>query len=288
MQVLYIDTLFFVNFAMDFLVLYLSGSFLHLRKKLSLFLIASFLGGVYAVAAVLFDFPSWLSLLLSPVVAVLLIAVAFRHTGSYKVFFSAVVLFMLFSMLLGGTVSALYTFLEGIFDVRQTEKLLLSDVVLILGFVTFCIVSLTLRFFGGMPKEKFATVVVEMFGKSIAVSALVDSGCLLTDPISGRPAIVVCLEAVSPILPSEVILCARSHKTGMPSNPRIARKCRLLPAKSLGSRSLLLSVRPDKVYIQIGKEKKECEALLALYAVGKKHFGGRDGLLPSSLLLQHT
>ncbi len=284
MQVLYIDTLFFVNFAMDFLVLYVTGTFLHMKKRLALFLLASLLGGIYAVLAVVYTFPSWLSLLLSPVVALLLSAIAFRGLGSIRSFLLAVLLFMLFSMLFGGIISVFFTFLEGIFEVRESEAMSVSDVVLILGFLAFGIVSLAIRFFANIPREKNATVVVEMFGKTVLVPVLVDSGCLLKDPISGRPAVVLRLDSVAPILPAEIVMCARAPKTSMPTNPTIARKCRLLPAKGLGSRSLLLSVRPDRLYVQVGKEKRECEAQIALFSVEKNHFGGRDGLLPTALL----
>ncbi|MBQ8908341.1 MAG: sigma-E processing peptidase SpoIIGA [Clostridia bacterium] len=287
-QVLYIDTLFFVNFAMDFFVLYITGSFLHIRKRLPLFLLASLLGGVYAVLAVVYAFPSWLSLLLSPVVAVLLSAIAFRGLGSIRSFLAAVLLFMVFSMLFGGVISAFYTFLEGIFDVRESEALALSDVILILGFVSFGLVSLLLRFFGKMPREKYATVIAELFGKTVYIPVLVDSGCLLSDPISGRPAIVVRLDTLAAALPAEIVMCARGKRTEMPGNTALARRCRLLPAKGLGSRTLLLSVRPERLTVQIGKEKRECEALLALYSVEKNHFGGRDGLLPTALLSQGT
>ena len=172
MQVLYIDTLFFVNFAMDFLVLYVTGSFLHLPKRLLLFLIASFLGGVYATLAVIFAFPGWLTLLLSPLVAVVLSAISFRGLGSIKAFLLSVLLFMLLSMLFGGVVSAFYTFLEGIFEVRESEWLTLSDAVLLLGFLAFLLVSLALRFFGHIPGEKHAAVLVEAFGKSVVVPVL--------------------------------------------------------------------------------------------------------------------
>ncbi len=284
MQVLYIDTLFFVNFAMDFLVLYITATFLHVKKRLALFLLASFLGGVYAVLAVVYAFPSLLSLLLSPVVAVLLSAIALRGLGSFRGFLIAVLLFMLFSMLFGGIVSAFFTFLESIFAVRESEALGVSDVVLILGFLAFAIVSLAMRFFGSVPRDKYATVIVEMFGKTVLVPVLVDSGCLLKDPISGRPAVLLRLDSVAPILPAEIVMCARAPKTAMPQNPALARKCRLLPAKSIGGKTLLLSVRPERLYVQTGKERRECEAQIALYSVEKNHFGGRDGLLPTALL----
>ena len=286
MQVLYIDTLFFVNFAMDFLVLYLTGSFLHLPKRLLLFLLASLLGGVYATLAVVFAFSPWLTLLLSPLVAALLSAVAFRGLGSVKAFLLSVLLFMMLSMLFGGIVSAFYTFLEGVFEARQSEWLSLSDAILLLGFLAFAIVSLALRFFGRIPGEKYASVLVEAFGKSVLVPVLVDSGCLLKDPISGRPAVLLRLDSLSPILPPEIVACARAKRTAMPQNSAIARRCRLLPAKSIGSKALFLSVRPDKLTVILGKEKRECEALVALYHVEKNHFGGRDGLLPTALLGQ--
>ena len=285
MQVLYVDTLFFVNFALDFLSLYLAGLFVHAKKSVIRFLLAATIGGIYAVAAVIFEFPAPLHFFLTVLMAALLCRVAFRRPAGWRTFIGYFLLYYVFSVLLGGAVSALYRFLEDVLEKRETVMPAKADIIVLFGFLSAGVLSFLIRFFGGAPKEKYATVLITAYGKTVGVPVLIDSGCLLSDPISGRPAIIVRLEALTPILPRDILSCARPPGVDMPKNPSVARRCRLLSARSLGKASLLLSFRPDRILLDAGGEKRECDALIALFEADKNYFGGRDGLLPASLLL---
>ena len=55
MQIVYIDVLFIINFCMDFLSLYISGAFLHLKQSQKQLLFSALLGGCYAVFSVVFE-----------------------------------------------------------------------------------------------------------------------------------------------------------------------------------------------------------------------------------------
>lgn len=290
LQILYLDTLFFVNFALDFLSLLLVGLFLHLKRRLLRLLLSSLLGALYAVGAVLLDIHPTLHIVVSVALSVLLVAVGYRDFVNSGRFFGAVLLFYLSSVLLGGAIEALFSLLEGVLTVREDASLRSSDVILLLGFSAFGLIYAATRFFGNAPIKKAATVRVTLGGKSVTLPLLVDSGCLLSDPISGRAALLVRLEAISSILPSEVITCARSASAYMPRDPATARMCRLIPASSLDGKRLLLSVRADEISVlpeKKGKKDKKdgylLDAYIALYSVGQSHFGGFEGLFPASL-----
>lgn len=259
---------------------------MHTKNSLLRFLCSSLLGGVYAVTAVIFAFPTILNLFLTALLAILMCGIVFRGVGTWRAFFGCVLLYYVFSVLLGGAVTALYRFLEDVLQKRDTIAPARADIILLFGFLSAGILSLLIRYSGGAPKEKYATVLITAYGKTVGVPVLIDSGCLLSDPISGRPAIVVRAGALAPLLPREIMACAKLPGVNMPQNPSLARKCRLLSARSLGKASLLLSFRPDRILLDIGGEKKECDALIALFDAEKNYFGGRDGLLPSSLLLR--
>lgn len=283
-QVLYIDTLFFLNFALDFLCLYLCSCFRQSKKYAWRLLLASFFGGVYAVFAVVFDLSTWAHLFLTLLLAVLICLIAFGKREGLRRFLGYVALFYFFSMFLGGAVSALYRFLEGVLTFRTSFIPKRADMILLCGLVSAGLLSFLLRLFGRSEKERYGMVLITAYGKTVGVSVLVDSGCLLSDPITGRPVIIVRLGSLSSLLPRDILTCARAGGVDMPKDPALARRCRLLSARSLGKASLLLSIRPDRVLLDIGGEKKECDALIALFEAEKHYFGGRDGLLPSSLL----
>ncbi len=288
LQVLYVDTLFLVNLALDLLSLMLVGLLMHLKRSIPRLLFASVLGALYAVAAVLLSFHPLIHTFLSLVVSLLLTVIAYRGFGSGVRLFAAFLTFYLSCVLLGGAIEALFTVIEGLLSVREDFSLRPSDLVLLLGFSAFALITLAERFFGGAPLKKAVTVRVTLGGRSLTLPLLVDSGCLLSDPISGKAALLVRLETVSEILPGEIITCARSKSAYMPHDPESARRCRLIPAESFDGRRLLLSVRADSLALLPDKKGKGGEqvldAYLALYSTEKSRFGGFDGLFPASLL----
>jgi len=289
MQVLYVDTLFLINYALDFLSLSLVGIFLHLRRRIWRLLLVSLLGASYAVLAVIFAFPTLLHIFLSVLLSLVLVLCAYRDFGNGGRLVGAVIAFYFSSVLLGGIVQVLFGWLEKLLVPRSGALFKLSDLVLIFGFAAFGLVYAASRFFGGMPLKKFATVRATFGDKNVTFAVLIDSGCLLNDPISGKPAMVVRLDTLGQILPSEIVACARSKSAYMPRDPYHARRCRLIPAEALGEKRLLLSVRADKLCVlpdKKGKEKeRELDAYIALIPSAEHHFGGFEGLLPSSLLM---
>ncbi len=288
LRVLYLDTLFFVNFALDLLSLCLVGLFLHMERRLWRILIASAAGALYASAAVVWAFVPVLHLICSFCLAFLLVRISFRAFGSIGRFMGAVFLFYIAAFLLGGIVESLFSLLETLLDKRTDASLRPADLVLLFGFLAFGLLYAASRFFGSVTARKSASIRVTLEGKSVTFPVLVDSGCLLFDPISGKPALLVRLEAVSEILPSEMVAAARSKSAYMPRAPQHARRCRLIPAEALGERRLFLSVRMDELSLlpeKRGKEKeRRLDAYIALFPTERNHFGGYEGLLPSSLM----
>ncbi len=288
LRVLYIDTLFFVNFALDLLSLCLVGLFLHMERRLWRILIASAVGALYASTAVVFAFSPLLHLLCSVGIACLLVRISFRNFGNAGRFLGALILFYLSSFLLGGIIEALFSLLRTLLNPRTDSSLRTADFVLLFGFLAFGCLYAASRFFGGIAVKKTVSIRASLEGKSVTFPVLVDSGCLLFDPISGKPALLVRLEVLSGILPSEIIASARSKTAYMPRTPQHARRCRLIPAEALGERRLFLSVRVDEIALlpeKKGKEKERyLDAYIALFPIERNHFGGCEGLLPSSLM----
>ena len=287
LRVLYVDTLFFVNFALDLLSFCFVGLLLHMEKKPWRILTASALSALYAVIAVLLAFPFLLQLLTSVLLFMLLLPLAYRSFGSLKKYLLGVGIFYFSSVLLGGAVEGAFSLIESLTEMRGDDGPRSSDLVLLFGFVTYGVLYLFSRFVSAETTKRVATVRVTLNGKSATFSLLVDSGCLLSDPLSGKPALLVCLEALSGILPGEITACARSYTATMPYVPQNARRCRLIPAEALGERRLLLCVRADELLLvsSRGRKRKErsLDAYIAILPMGKERFDGLEGLLPASL-----
>ena len=112
----------------------------------------------------------------------------------------------------------------------------------------------------------------------MTLEGLTDSGNLLTDPIGGRPVIVVRRASLGILLPPALqpLLTADDPACLADLAPEAALRVRMIPAQGIGGRTVLLALRPDRITLD-GIDK---EALLAL---GNEAFDGADALVPSCL-----
>ena len=109
--------------------------------------------------------------------------------------------------------------------------------------------------FGISQKTKSVTVHAKLLGKEITLRAMVDTGNLLRDPVSGKSVIVADLNRLSPMLPPALL---RAYTTGDFSNwldtYEHARSIRPIPAKTASGSSLLFAIVPDELTVSAGRE----------------------------------
>lgn len=281
-QVLYADTLFLANLVLNFLALSLTGSVMHVvHKKRRLFL-ASVLGGAYALVAVLCAFPGALHTVVGVLLSALLVLIAFGWCGRLGLFFRTFALFYFSVLLLGGGMEALFALLEETFGMRTDAVLRPADAVLVIGFSAYFILRFLARYLGGGELPHSVNVRIEHEGRSVTLSLLVDSGCLLSDPITGRGAILVSASSLGTVLPSEVISAAKARHVEIPQELSLAKRTRLLPLRGVGGEHLILAFRPDEV--RLLTDGGTLDVWVGLYPSESTRFGGCRGLLPASLL----
>lgn len=286
LQILYADTLFLSNLVMNLLALSLTGRVMHIKYKRRRVFFASALGGIYSVLAVILSFPGALHITVGVLLSLLLVLIAFGNEGGgFGFFLRTFLLFYFSSILLGGGIDALFSVLEGAFGTRTDFLLRPADAVLIIGFLMYFLLrGITGLLGGGLPHSVNARVV---YGeRSVTLPLLVDSGCTLKDPITGRGAILVSADALRTVLPKEVLCAARETGIRIPKDPSLAARCRLLPMRGVGEERLLLAFRPNEVILST--DGASLDVWVALYTGGGTSFGGCRGLLPSALLYGRT
>ncbi len=281
-QILYADTLFLSNFVMNLLALSLTGAVMHVKYKKSRLLLSSALGGIYAVLAVILSFPGALHITVGVLLSLLLVLISFGGAGGKGFFVRAFALFYFSSVLLGGGIEALFSLLEGSFGMRTDAILRPADAVLVIGFLAYFLLRGITRLLGGGSLPHSVSVHIAYGDRSVTVPLLTDSGCQLTDPISGKSAILVSAAALRTVLPREVLSAAEEKRVGMPRSHSLAGRCRLLPMASVGGERLLLAFRPDDVTLT--EDGGSLDVWVALYTGSTARFGGFYGLFPSTLL----
>lgn len=286
-QTIYGDVLFLINFSMDFLSLFITAKFLHYRVRLIPLLFAAAIGALYGVAELFLGLGRLFSVIISAAVAILMCYISF---GGIHLLRTAAVFYGT-GFLLGGCMTAIYSLLGGligggIWMIDDRSEIGMSyglplGAVLPIAVISVLFSLISNRLIGGRTKSKRGTVTAVYEDKSVTLSALVDSGNLLTEPISGDPVIITGADDLNPILPETLIPLFESlDPTALASVPsEHAMRIRLISARSASGSDLFIGFRPDDITVN----GKSYSAYLAVNG-RKGSYNGADALVPTALV----
>ena len=267
MKSVYIDLYLLVNVSMDFLCLMIAAVLLHRNAKRWRVLAAAVFGGLYAVAVLLLAWGGILGIFsdAAAMVAMCLIAFGKRNSTVASLLRLAAVVWIS-SLLLGGIMTALFSLLNRLdlpLDLLQADGLSVWTFVLV-SAVAGALTVKSGRWFGLSGKAKSAKVEVTLFGNTVVLRALVDTGNLLCDPVSGKSVIVAELDTLKPILPPQLArACECGDFSAYLKDHERARRVRLIPADTATGNALLLAIVHDAVTVTVGNESFSSNHLIA-------------------------
>lgn len=268
---IFADVLFVINFSMDFLALFLTGKILSMPVKGKRLAAASALGALCAVLRTVFPGSGdvvrvvWTLGTFSVGAAMCLVAYNGRLIRTLPVFLAA-------NLALGGLMSVLGRFMRGAgFGYSGTGGASLFAFPAVVAGVV-CVIYGRLRPRSAALREADVSITID--GRTKTFHMLVDSGNLLTEPLSGRAVILVSPEKMADILPEPLKGLTVNDIPSLDSAS--ARRVRLIPAKGIGNAELLIGLVPDRIIID-GRE------IDAIAATADSDFGGLDGIIPSSV-----
>lgn len=264
----YIDLYFLVNASMDLLCLAMTAAILHRPARRWRLLLAALLGGLWAVFTLLSGISGALGVLLDLLFAVILAAVAFseKHGKASRLLQNAGA-FALLSALLGGLMTVLYRFLNRL---ELPLEALQGDGLSTWMFAVLAAVAGVFTLRGGRLFRRSAAIrdvnlEVTVDGKTAVLHALVDSGNLLCDPLSGRSVALADPASLAPALPPG-LLHALEHPEDAP--PEYARRVRLIPARTATGEGMLAAFAPDRLLVITKTERLSTNDLIALSPLG--------------------
>lgn len=265
MEVIYIDSLFFLNLAIDYILLLTAAQVCGARLKRLRYLAAALVGAIYAVLIYL---PGLGFLRSAPMVLIAAGLMSLIAFGGERRMLRCFVVFIAVAAAFGGFIWALsLAGLHPAFDVRT----------LILSFA-LCYALLRLVFSGKLKLADTPRAEVELTanGQSVKFLALVDTGNSLTDPISGGAVIVVCPHALRPLFPGLeplLDLDAVEFLSAASELPEFRGRLRLIPYTSVGAGGILAAFKPERLTVD-GKARE------ALVAISPNACGdGYDGII---------
>lgn len=225
-------------------------------------LISSIIGSAYAVMVYLNILSVYSNIIAKIILSIVMIYVAF-NPQNIKQFVKKLLIFYLVSFIFGGCTFALIYFIEprnaqmrnGVFVGTYPLK-----VALIAGTVAFLITQIAFKINKSKLSSKDALLKVKIYyeGKILELNALLDSGNMLKDPISGMPVIIVERQKLNAIIPEKILEHIEKIMGGddqkEKSNIEVQKylsKVRMIPFMSIGKENgMLVGIRIDKIRIE--------------------------------------
>ena len=269
--VLYADVLFLINFSMDYLSLYAAARLLALPAKTLRMIAGAILGGIYGVLAVIFFWQGIGGAILTFIMFCGIVFVVFGGCGVVGEFLRAV-----FSVWgIGALIGGFMTLSSSMFP-SETSYSAGADIPAAVFAVILFVRMGTRR--GG---RGYAEVSFHYGENTYSGRALIDSGNLLTDPLSGLPVVLIRASDARTFAGNEVDgKFAGVIPEGMGLSPGV----RAVPVHGLTDRRILYGFLCDAVCIRRGKRTMHRSAVICVDRNSTASYGGCGILLPAALL----
>lgn len=271
----YLDIIFVENILMNYIILFATIIILKVKNKgqqIRLFA-SSVIGSSYAIIVYLNIIPIYSNIITKIILSIVMIYVAF-NPQNVKQLLKQLLIFYLTSFVFGGCAFALIYFIKpervkmnnGVFVGTYPIK-----VTLIAGIIAFIITQIAFKInkIRLDSKNTFINIKIYYEEKILEVKALLDSGNMLKDPISGMPVIIIEKEILHKIIPEEILnyienIVGGEEQREKTEVKKYLSKIRMVPFMSIGKENgMLLGIRIDKVKIETEEINIEKDNVIA-------------------------
>ena len=282
---IYADVLFIINFSMDLLSLYIVGRLMHFRMKALRVILGASMGALYGVLELLLSGASLWKTAITLSVLLMMCAVAFGHR-SLRTYLASVALTFGVSMIIGGMMTSAFLKLGGqasYIEIGGTIETVYGNLP-VWKFAVFALLSALATWGIGKlfrRKRVIRTCALRMTfdGNEHEWVALVDSGNLLEEPVSGTPVIFLKGNAAR-ALPAYLLYAMKSGAAALSSEN--VGKLRVIPSRTVTGNGILLAAVPEKLSLLTGGVWESRRALVAVdFSDGD--YGGFEALVPEIL-----
>lgn len=272
-MIVYIDIVLIENIFMNYIILFATATINKVELRLIRIFLASLLGGIYAVVSYISDLETYKTLTLKLLLSLAMVYIALKPE-SIKKCLKQLLIFYLTSFTFGGTAFALLYF------IKPSEILMKNGVyigsyplkiAILGGIIGFVILVVAFKIAKGRMNSKnmYCKIEIEVGQNTVESIAMIDSGNLLKEPISGKPVVVVETEILKDVVPIEILENTKEIIEGKTESIPIeyTSKLRVIPFTSLGMpNGMLLGIKADKITIYHDDEKiKNQNVIIGLY-----------------------
>lgn len=251
----YIDIIFLENLFMNCIILFATAIILKNPIKILRILTSSIIGSIYAIIIYISKLQIYSNIFVKIALSAVMVYVAF-NPAKVKSFLKGIMIFYLTSFTFGGVTFALLYFVKPQNISFQNGVLIgISPIKIIItgGLIGFIIITISFKNIKGKltKKDMICDIKIIQKDKTKQMKAIIDTGNLLTDPITKAPIIIVEKDKLIDIFPKNILENTINFIEGKDVEMgEYLSKIRIIPFKSLGKENgLLLGIKVDGVII---------------------------------------
>ncbi len=277
---LYIDIYFLLNFTVDLVSLHFAAMLSGIRTTNKRLLISAAVCASASSGVVLS--PSLILDALFAVISLLFSVFFVCKEVSLKRRAVFAVSFIIFLSLVGSIISFAWNWLKEVFSEFEIEGDVVNRKMLFFALIILLSIGVFKMMIGLMSTGKIKTRVefeIKFLGQSCRAEALIDTGNLITDPLSMKPVMIIKRELAKTFLSENLLEI--SNLTNLEKS--IKPKVRLVPISKNAETHLYVGFIPDKVTVYTDDNLQSIDVTVAIDKEGGD-FGGFPALMPFSAI----
>lgn len=273
---IYIDIIIVENLIMNYIILYATGLISKSKKSYIRMFLASLIGAIYATLEYVLKVNIYSNIILKTILSIIIVYVAF-YPQDVKKMCKQLLLFYVTTFTFGGIATYLIYVLKPQ-NIIIKNGMYVGTYVLKVIFIGAIVGTIILVTAFKMAKNKLTKkdmickVKIKLNGKEETVEAMVDTGNMLKEPITGTPVVVVERTSLYELLPKEIlnntesILGGDFEKIPEEIKNEYVPKLKLIPFASLGKQNgMLVGIKPEKIEVINEQAKEEKNAIIGIY-----------------------
>lgn len=270
-MVAYLDLIILENVCMNYLILYTTGKLLNRNIKKSRILVASLIGSVY-VFSLCIDIPNYVVNISKVLVAMFLVGFSFK-SSKIKNIIKETIVFLMISFVYSGCALGFIHFMKPKVIYIVNGIIIggeyIFELVLISAIISFLLIKGSMRLIKLKQRlnknDMICKIEIELGSNKTKINALLDTGNLLTDPISKEPVIIVERQKLTTIISTDemdIIDKLLGGDEGLQSETFNAR-IRVIPYISVGNKNgIMIAYKVDCVKVEYQDEINELDNVL--------------------------
>lgn len=293
---IYLDVVIIENLIMNSIIIYATAIVTKAKIEHLRIFLASLIGAIYSVLSYISKLAIFSNLFIKILLSIVMVYIAF-NPPKIKTLGKQLLLFYLTSFLFGGVAFSLIYIIKPQ-EILMKDGLFLGTYPLKTVFLGAIIASIILITAFKVIKNKitakdiYCNIEIYLEQKNIEIKAMLDTGNLLKEPISGMPVIVVEHTKLYDIIPKEIlnnldkILGGDLESIPEEIKEKYLTKLKVIPYSSLGKQNgMILGIKADK--IKIIKEDENIiknNVIIGIYNKSLTKRGEYNGLVGIELL----